>query len=175
MMLYHIIFILLLFAPNVAFANVVWPALVISQSFVTIPVIVFGVIVELLAVRLLFNPTYIRCTVSVLLANVCSAVAGGIVTFIVTLNFSVIASMLPGNQDGWPPQPIWYIEYVYWSLLWGVTTYVNTVIEGTIYIKFFKFDLELTYTSKRAWILFCANGVSGGLALILFYWKLGAT
>lgn len=146
-----LIFILLCLASSPAFADFVWPAVILEERMLSWWVIAAGLLIEFLIVRRLFALTVKEAGIATLLANGVSTVAGIPLLPIAGLAWEVVNEWLT-NQGTFNP-----VSAVMTFLL---ACLINTVIEVLVYKHWY----EYTVGRREVWWVFVANALSVGVA-----------
>lgn len=153
-----LLFVLLV--PTLLMANVIWPALYVMEALLTWWVIVFGLIIEIIMVKKLFDFTLPLSIKTVITANIISAILG-----IVLIPLSgIVIEIFPGLIL-WFLLRIGTFNPMTWTLTFVIAAYINAVIEGLVYKKIFQ--QELLFKSKKFFYLFLINLLSASLSIIV--------
>lgn len=150
-----IIFLLLATAATPAFANMVWPALYLETRLFTWWAIGIGLLVELLAIRIIFNISWRRSAIASIAANAGSALLGLPLIPLAGIAWEFFpGSLYMGLLDWGTFNP------VTWAATFVIACLLNAFIEGFILRRWFK----LPVGKKQFWLLVLANAVSVGVA-----------
>lgn len=149
------VLVLVATAATPAFANMVWPALYLETRLFTWWAIGIGLLVEMLAIRIIFGIAWQKSAVASVAANAGSALLG-----IPLIPLAGIAwELFPGSL---------YLKLLDWGtfnpVTWAATFIIacllNALIEGFILRRWFK----LPVGRRQFWLLVVANAISVGIA-----------
>ncbi len=144
---------LLFFAlPTVASANIVWPSLYIVTGIMSWYIILAGLIIEVLFIRFIVKPTWVKSIVMAVGMNIASAVLG--LFFIPFTGF--VATLL----YGFLPFAGGTFDLVLWGISYILAVFCNVGIEGL----FLKLVFKIPFKKNFVWLLI-ANALSVILAI----------
>jgi hypothetical protein len=141
-------------------ANVVWPALYLSQRYYTWWAIVLGLLIETAVLYRLTRKPVLKCFVIAFTANATSA-AIGYFTFI-WVGFA------------WE----YLISYTLYMIIpigtfnpfgWLATTILAALFSCTIEWSIIKYVFKTPTTKRFFWIFFSANLITAGIALVTLF------
>jgi hypothetical protein len=149
--------LLLPFVPAVASANVVWPALTVSEGVNAWWVIAAAVVVEWFAIKWLFKLSFWRTSLVDVSANAASALLG-----VVLIPLSgLIYELFPGSVINWAFS--WgTFNPVAWVATFILAAAVNLVVELLVMRKVFK----LPVSRRTTLVIFAANLVTVSMAIV---------
>lgn len=147
-----LLFLLFLFVPLIASANVVWPSLYILSQVYCWYVIVFGLVVEFFAVKFFGKASWGRSAVIVAVMNAVSALVGWV---LIPISGILTEILLFPFEQGTFHLSHWIVDYVFVAL-------VNTCIEGLSIKWIFKYSFKRVF-----WWLLAANAVSVAFSVLV--------
>ena len=147
-----LLFLLFLFVPLIASANVVWPSLYILSQVYCWCVIVFGLVVEFFAVKFFGKASWGRSAVIVAVMNAVSALVGWV---LIPISGILTEILLFPFEQGTFHLSHWIVDYVFVAL-------VNTCIEGLSIKWIFKYSFKRVF-----WWLLAANAVSVAFSVLV--------
>lgn len=149
--------IVLFFIPSAAFANVVWPALELTDSLLWWWPIAVGLVIEFVFIKWLFKLSFAKASVAVVVANTASTIGG--VVLIPLAGFAW--ELFPGSVINWTFN--WgTFNPVTWAATFFLGCLINGLIERLVYLKWFVPVFKI-WSMKFLWLL-VANSVSVGIA-----------
>lgn len=147
-----LLFLLFLFVPLIASANVVWPSLYILSQVYCWYVIVLGLVVEFFAVKFFGKASWGRSAVIVAVMNAVSALVGWV---LIPISGILTEILLFPFEQGTFHLSHWIVDYVFVAL-------VNTCIEGLSIKWIFKYSFKRVF-----WWLLAANAVSVAFSVLV--------
>ena len=140
--------------PTVAGANVVWPSLYIVTGMMSWYIIIAGLIIEVLFIRFILKPTWVKSIVMAVGMNIASAVLG--LFFIPFTGF--IATILYGLL----PFAGGTFDLVLWGISYILAVLCNVGIEGL----FLRLVFKLSFKKNFLWLV-VANALSVIFAILV--------
>lgn len=140
--------------PTAASANIVWPSLYIVSGMMKWYIILAGLVIELLFVKFVLKPTWVKSIVMAVGMNVASAVLG---MFFIPFT-GLVAALLYGLM----PFAGGTFDWIVWGMSYILAVLSNVVIEGL----FLKLVFKLEFKKNFRWIL-VANALSVILAILV--------
>ena len=140
--------------PTAASANIVWPSLYIVAGMMKWYIILAGLVIEVLFVKFVLKPTWVKSIVMAVGMNVASAVLG---MFFIPFT-GLVAALLYGLM----PFAGGTFDWIVWGMSYILAVLSNVVIEGL----FLKLVFKLEFKKNFRWIL-VANALSVILAILV--------
>ena len=140
--------------PTAASANIVWPSLYIVSGMTKWYIILAGLVIEVLFVKFVLKPTWVKSIVMAVGMNVASAVLG---MFFIPFT-GLVAALLYGLM----PFAGGTFDWIVWGMSYILAVLSNVVIEGL----FLKLVFKLEFKKNFRWIL-VANALSVILAILV--------
>ena len=151
--------ILLFCIPLSLFADVVWPALYLETRMFSWWAITFGMIIEIIFIKYIFDFDFKKIIKIVFIANILSALIG-----IVAIPLSgILIELIPGGILYYTLN-LGTFNPITWGITFIVASFVTTYIEYIIYKKLFLIEIQIKDT--KFFKLFLVNILSVGIAFI---------
>ena len=151
-----------LFLPAIAHANLMWPALYLNEHLFSLWSIIPGLLVEFIAIKLIFSLSFLRAFMIAVTINAVSAILGYIliipVGFLHELIIGIPLHSILG--DGTFGLSGWISNYI-------VLTLFTTFVE--YYAARFIFKLKFNIKSKAFLWFLIANAISVGIGFYVAY------
>ena len=140
--------------PQIAHANLVWPALLMESKLHTPGLIIFGLLIEFFVIRKITKYSVLKSAIITFIMNLVSVVAGLIVIFWLSLWWeSVIGYVIPNAHTFHP---------INWAITVISIPVINTLLEWPVIRLLFK-----TRIGKKGFLfLMMANFASSIIAYI---------
>ena len=152
--------LLLLFAfllNSTAHADIVWPSLYIAVGMKSIPVILAGLVVEILFVKYCTKIKWLKAVAVAFLMNLVTSVIGLYTNTFSGLFLELILHYVFGYDSP-------TFNWDHWILHYTTIIFINTLIEGGVVRLTLKLKLKNTF-----WWLFLANTISVMLCAIYIH------
>ncbi len=140
--------------PTVVSANVVWPSLYIVTGIMSWYIILAGLITEVLFIRFIVKPTWVKSIIMAVGMNIASAVIG---IFLIPFT-GLVAALVYGLM----PFAGGTFDLVLWGMSYVLAVLSNVLIEGL----FLKLVFKLRFKKNFLWLLI-ANALSVILAILV--------
>lgn len=150
-----LIFVILL--NSTAHADIVWPSVYIAAGMASIPVILAGLVVEILFVKYFTKIKWLKATAVAFLMNLVSSLIGVFTNEFSGLLLELILYYVFGYDSP-------TFNWDHWMLHYTTIIFINTLIEGGIV----RLTLKLKLTNTFLW-LFLANTISVMLCAIYIH------
>lgn len=151
--------------PNLARANIVFPAVVLEARLVSVWVIAFSLVVEYAFARRLFALSRARAFLAVVTANFASALLGWVLVPLVgLLEFIALGDLFPGAILGRILGMTHGADPASWAAPFLMACLTNAYVEGVVYI--WGFRLPLKFRSRAFTWIVVANAITVGVALL---------
>ena len=142
---------LLIAMPLTASANIVWPSLFIVTGMMSWYIILAGLVIEILFIKKIINPGWVKSIVMSLGMNVASAIIGLLIIPVSGFIAAIVFGMIWNTFD----LALWAISYI-------LAVFSNVCIEGL----FIKLVFKLPFKKNFLWLLI-ANSLSVVLAIVV--------
>lgn len=151
--------LLLCFWPAAAYANAVWPALILESRLFSWWAIGLGLLVEFFFIKWLFSLSPKKAALATISANAVSSVAGVILIPMAGIGWELLPGLAMDWAFGWGT-----FNPVTWSATFIMGCLINGLVEGAVYKKWFA--PEFRFKSKAFLWLLVANSLSVGAAFV---------
>lgn len=143
-------------------ADVVWSSLYIAKGMISLKVIFWGLIIELLFVKFFAKTNWKKAAIITILMNLITTILGIILIPLSGLGSEIVFDFIFHAYDKFG---IGTFHWSHWLVSYLLVILLNTFIEGL----FIKLNLKLNL-KQSFWWLFIANALSVFMCF-LFYWK----
>jgi hypothetical protein len=147
----------LILLPSAAFANVIFPALILSDRLLAWWIILLTILIEAGFVMLAFRLTPLNALFASLAANAASAVVG-----VLTLPYAGLYTEAAINKAGLTTEMGWAFSPQDWAVAFLVGLAINLVIELAVY----RLGYRLKLGTRQVVLITVANVITVGMALL---------
>ncbi len=146
-------FFLLVFYSIPAYANAIWPALELEFALLNCEIILFGLVVECVFVKRVFEVSYYKASLGTIVANLVSSLLGVV---LVPLS-GIVWELFPGSVLHFFFGFGTFNPITWFAALISACA-INVLIEGLIYNHLFNFSFARKYWTIS--LLLVANAIS---------------
>lgn len=140
-----LLLLLLIILPFSAKANMIWPSVYIINQYYSWYVILFGLVVEFIAIKLFLKVEWRKSALIAISMNLISALTG---IFLIPISGIIVEFLTLPFGSGTFQLSHWILDYI-------AAVLCNVIIEGLVLKFIFKYTFK-----KNFWWLFGANSIS---------------